>query len=193
MIAARITACTLLLLTGIATSLSAQKVKVGYDKSVDFSNYKTYSWAEPTTPVSRPLLYTMVVGSIDSELEKRGLQRVDKDGDLIVASGGGIEFGTNAAAPTPILPSYAQPPLAPDSTMWTGDTFVVNRTSIYVPQGTLQLQFVDRSANKIVWNGMVFQKLDMEKKSESLKLVTKAIVKLLEKFPPKTATVNQMR
>ena len=187
MTTARTGVYTLLLLTGFATGLFAQKVKIGYDKSADFSKYKTYSWADQTMPTTRPLLYTMVVGSIDTELEKRGLQRVDKDGDLILASRGGIEFGTNAAAATPILPTYSQPPYALDSTMWTGDTFAVNRTSIYVPDGTLQLQFVDRVANKIVWNGLVCQKLDMEKKSKSLELVNKAIAKLLRVFPPKNS------
>jgi Domain of unknown function (DUF4136) len=185
MTAARTAVYTVLFLAGLATGVSAQKVKVGYDKSVDFSKYKTYSWAERTMPTNYPLLYTAVVASIDSELLSRGLQRVDKDGDLILASGGGIAFGTNAGTATPILPSYSQPPIAPDSTMWTGDMFVVNRTSIYVPAGTLQVQFVDRIENRIVWNGMVFQKLDVEKKSKSLDLVNKAIVKLLQMFPPK--------
>ena len=30
-----------------------QKVKVGYDKSVEFTRFKSYTWAEPSMPVTR--------------------------------------------------------------------------------------------------------------------------------------------
>ncbi len=55
----------------------------------------------------------------------------------------------------------------------------------YVPEGTLVVNLVDRNANKVVWTGTVKQKLDMENKTKSLKLIDKAIVKLLKEFPPK--------
>ena len=40
----------------------AQKVKVGYNKSVDFSKYKTYTLKMPPPPNARPLLYASVIG-----------------------------------------------------------------------------------------------------------------------------------
>jgi hypothetical protein len=92
-----------LFLSAFATTAFAQKVNVGYDKSVDFSRYKTYTWAEPAMPPTRPMLYSTVVGSVDEELKTRGLQRVEKDGDLILTLAGGVEFGISGAAGTPIL------------------------------------------------------------------------------------------
>ena len=65
---------------GFAATLAAQKVKVGYDKGVDFSKFKTYTRLEPSTPPTRPVLYKFGVNSIDSELSAKGLQRVDKWG-----------------------------------------------------------------------------------------------------------------
>jgi len=47
------------------------------------------------------------------------------------------------------------------------------------------LNLIDRNANKVVWTGTVKQKLDMENKKKSLKLIDKAIVKLLKDFPPR--------
>ena len=70
----------------------AQKVKVGYDKSVDFSKYKSYTWQEPGTE-SRPFLYATVAGSIRSELEAKGLARMEKDGDLTVIAIGAVGYG----------------------------------------------------------------------------------------------------
>jgi hypothetical protein len=177
-----------LLLFAVATTAFAQKVKVGYDKSVDFRRYKTYTWAEPAMPPTRPMLYATVVGSVEEELKNRGLQRADKNGDLILIPAGGIEFGISSAAGTPMLPTYGGAPASIDATMWTGAGGTANLTSSYVPQGTLQLQFVDRSTNKVIWNGTVSEKLDVEKKKESLDRIYKAIAKLIKQFPPKAAS-----
>lgn len=162
----------------------AQKVKVGYDKATDFGKFKSYTWAEPEMPPTRPLLYASIVGSIDSELEAKGLVRTENNGDLILIPAGGMDFGINVAAAAPIIPTRGGPPAAIDGTMWTGSNGFSNLMAPYVPQGTLVLTFVDRGANKVVWAGTVTEKLDIEKKDKSLQLIDKAIVKLLKQFPP---------
>jgi hypothetical protein len=53
--------------TVLSHCVFAQKVKVGYDKSVDFSRFNTYTWVEPATPPQRPLLYSTVVSAVDYE------------------------------------------------------------------------------------------------------------------------------
>ena len=162
----------------------AQKVKIGYDKSVDFSKYKTYTLAAPAMPPTRPLLYATVVDSIDGELSSKGLQKVEKDGDLTLIPAGGIEYGNNIAAGSPIIGTFSSPPPAMNATMWTGAEGPSALQGPMVPQGTLVLEFVDREASKVIWTGSVSQKLDIEKKNKSLELVGKAVVKLLKKFPP---------
>jgi len=179
--------CKCVVVTTLATTALAQKVKVGYDKSVDFSRYKTYTWAQPEKPPTRPFLYATVVGSIQSTLSSKGLQRVDKNGDLTLIGACGVEYGNNVAAGTPIISAYMGSPPAINATMWTGTEGGSALMAPYVPQGTLILEFVDRSANQVVWTGSVAQKLDVEKKEKSLQLVDKAIMKLLKEFPPKTS------
>jgi Domain of unknown function (DUF4136) len=176
-----------LLITALAmTTASAQKVQVGYDKSVDFSRYKSYTVAEPGVQPTRPLLYASILGSVDHELKGKGLARTERDGDLIVVPEGGSEFGLNQAAGTPISPTYSGAPPALNATMWTGATGYAPSVGAYVPEGSLRLDFVDRSANRVVWSGTVKVKLDVEKKSKSLELIDKAVVKLLKDFPPPT-------
>lgn len=172
-----------LILALIPSTVFAQKVSVGYDKSADFVKYKTYTWAQPTKPPVRPLLYLNIEGAIDYELKAKGLTRAENNGDLIVVPGGGVEFGLNYAVGAPVMPSYSGPP-AIDSTMWTGAASFSNLMAPYVPEGTLMINLVDRDANKVVWSGTVKQKLEMENKKKSLKLIDKAIVKLLKDFPP---------
>ncbi len=174
--------CWLILALPVASAF-AQKVSVGFDKSADFSKYKTYTWAQPTKPPTRPLLYATIEGTIDYELKAKGLARTESNGDLILVPSGGMEFGLNYAVAAPIMPTYSGPPTF-DATMWTGTVGYSNLMAPYVPEGTLMINLVDRNANKVIWAGTVTQKLEMENKSKSLKLVDKAIVKLLKDFPP---------
>ena len=162
----------------------AQKVKVGYDKSADFSKFTTYAWTEPAMPPSRPVLFEAVVARVDVELEAKGLTKVPKDGDLTLTPSGAIDFGFAGVAGTPILPTYSGPPPSVNGGMWTGATGP-SSGGTYVPEGTLVLTFVDRANNKMVWSGSVKQKLDIEQKNKSLELVDKAIIKLLKEFPGK--------
>lgn len=169
----------------LAQNVYSQKVKVGYDKGVDFSKFTSYSWADPATPPARPLLYANIVGSIDEKLNARGLNRVNGNGDLVVIPSGGIGFGMNVAAGTPIMPTSSGPPPAMNATMWTGAGGPSNLMAPYVGEGTLMLTFVNRATNTVIWSGTVTEKLDMEKKNKSLERIEKSIVKLLKEFPPK--------
>ena len=66
-----------------------------------------------------------------------------------------------------------------------GDTAAPILNAPLLAQGSLILQFVDRSQGKMVWRGTVMQKLDPEQKDKALVLAEKAVDKLLKDFPPK--------
>src|SRR5206468_11608866 len=112
--------CIALLVAALVIPAPAQKVKVGYDKSVDFSKYRTYTLAEPATPPACPMLYATVVTSIDAEMNSKGFQRVEKNGDLTLQLAGGVDFGISVSGGTPITSSNNGPPPAINATMWTG-------------------------------------------------------------------------
>lgn len=176
--------CTYFLLGVFSTSAFAQKVKVGYDKSVDFSKFYSYSWAEPDTVPGSPTLYQTVVARVDQQLQSKGLKRTGKDqADLILTPAGGVDFGFAHAASTPIMPTYSGPPAAYNASMWTGAG--PSSAGTWVTEGTLVLTFVDRINNKTIWSGSVKQKLDVDNKTKSLELADKAVIKLLKQFPGK--------
>jgi hypothetical protein len=172
----------ILLVGALAEPAIAQKIKVGYDKSADFSRYRSYTWLEPSSQPARPILYSMIVGSIDHELKSKGLERIDGDSDLLLVSEGGIEVGLSSSMGSPVPPTFNGPPPAIDATMWTGSS--AGSSGTYVPKGSLALNFVDRSTNKVVWSGSVKVGLDIERKKRSLEKVDAAIAKLLKSFPP---------
>lgn len=161
----------------------AQKVKVGYDKSADFSKYKSYTWDEPGAQ-SRPFLYMTVSGSIRTELESKGLARMEKDGDLTVIAKGDLGYDFSGAGSTADSCQNCQKPLA-DPMEWTGKTAPPGSSGAPLPQGTLELELVDRASNKVVWAGTVTQKFNPDKRQQALERANKAIKKLLIEFPPK--------
>lgn len=174
-----------LMIAVLSSNLWSQKVRTGYDKGVDFRIYKTYTWSAPETPVTRPLLYAGIIEWVDMELKAKGFTRVDQGGDLALIPAGGMEFAVNMAASTPILPTYSGPPPSIDATRWTGAAGgAYTAAGPYVPEGIFALTFVDRASHKIVWNGTVREKLDVENKQKSLDRVHKAVLKLVKKFPP---------
>lgn len=162
----------------------AQKVKVGYNKSVDFSKYKSYSWQEPGMTETRPMLYATVVWSLRSELEAKGLVRKETGGDLTVFAHGSLDYGLKSVSGfASDSCTNCQAPLV-DPMDWAG-TPPAGGGGMGLPKGTLEVDLVDRTTNKVVWSGTVVQKLDPDKKQQSLDLVSSAITKLLMEFPPK--------
>src|SRR5437660_12047068 len=79
----------------------AQKIETGYDKSADFSQYKTYAWIPRATPATNPILATIIDHDIDYELNEKGLRKVEGNADLLVQSygGAGEVVGGYAAEP----------------------------------------------------------------------------------------------
>jgi Domain of unknown function (DUF4136) len=166
------------------TSVFAQKVKVGYDKSVDFSKFATYSWLEPTAKPARPLLYASMVSYVDYEMDLKGLTRKGSDGDLILIPTGGVEFGLNGMAGTPFLTTYSGLVPTINATMWT-EAAGASNVATWVSQGELVLTFVERSTNTEIWSGAVQEKLDSANQTKSLDLLYRAVEKLFKQFPPK--------
>jgi Domain of unknown function (DUF4136) len=163
----------------------AQKVKVGYDKSADFSKYRSYSMHEPVRTPSRPILYASVEGTIKKELDGKALTSMERDGDLIVIPNGGIGYGLSSeAGATADSSSKGQAP-AVDVQLWAGFKPPPGSSGKPKAEGTLELDFVDRATNKVVWSGTVVQKLDPDKKEKSMDKIVKAIEKLLAEYPPK--------
>ncbi|HEV8492757.1 MAG TPA: hypothetical protein VGR76_10825, partial [Candidatus Angelobacter sp.] len=52
----------------LGVSAWAQKVQIGYDKSANFSQYKTYGWIPRATPATNPVLAAIIDHDVDYEL-----------------------------------------------------------------------------------------------------------------------------
>lgn len=176
----------LLVIVAWPVLVCGQKVKVGYDKGVDFARFKTYAWGQ-LYPARLPMLRLNIIGVIDEQLKAKGLVEVGKDADVIVTYSGDMAGETNQGVSAPAYPGYAGPPPAIDSTMWTGPTGSAGGggMSPTYPKGSLIVELMDPRAGKIAWRAVGQVTLDMEKKSKSVERINDMIVKMFAQYPPR--------
>jgi len=171
--------CLLLLVSVLGAQ--GQKVKVDYNKSVDFSKFKTYSWNMPKNP-ARPFLAMDIKGAVDDEFKARGITKVDSGGDLTVMAYGSLDEGMNVSYDVDI---YAMPGLDGNMNWANGSPRPGNSTSVYIDKGTLVIDLVDRTAKALVWRGTAHANLDPQEQEKSMSTIEKSIVKMFKEYPEK--------
>ena len=67
-----------------ATASFAQQVKTDYDRSADFSRYKTYSWEKVQT--QDPLWVDRIKEAVNAALAAKGLTPVESGGDIAIVA-----------------------------------------------------------------------------------------------------------
>ena len=172
----------LLASTLLTTVAHAQKTSAGYDKTVNFSNYKTFMFSS-TNGAKNPFVNEMIITALVRELTARGLTRVEANPDLrvnyIAATGFNIQaasvpFGYN------VNPAYSG--LVPSAGTATWD----------VTTGTLLIDLFDNKTDRIIFRGTakdVLQRApsaDPEADAKTVsKPVNKGIAKIFKKYPVK--------
>jgi hypothetical protein len=131
-----------LVLSLLNFSLSAQDIKVEYDKKHDFTQYKTFALGEGeiVTPkdqrvVKDATMHKWVETAIVEELTEKGLQKVDSLGDLVVSYAIGSLPRTDMEQVGPL----GQTPGA-NSQTWSRD---YNQSSLIIDLNNRQ--------NRLVW------------------------------------------
>jgi hypothetical protein len=176
-------ACALVVLV-CPVLVSGQKVKVDYDKSIEFTTFKTFTWGQ-LGPARMPILRLNIIGAVNEQLAAKGLVEVEKDADLMVTYAGDMVGESNQGVSAPSYPGYAGPSPAIDSTMWTGSAGSGGGgMSPTYPKGTLIVELMDPHAGKIAWRAVGQVKLDIEKKNESVTRINKMIAKMFVQYPP---------
>jgi hypothetical protein len=141
----------------LCATASAEKIRVHYDKSVDFAKYKTYGWA-PVGAVAHPMLALDIVGAVDQEMAARGLTKVPSNPDLLVQIYGAVDTEVSMTSNNPIYNATGGiPPFDPsmtspgDSLYWDG---YYGNSTVVVHPGQLIIDIIDAKARKLIWRGM---------------------------------------
>ena len=159
-----------------ATAVIAQQVKTDYDRTTDFSQYKTYSWEKVQTQDA--LWVDRIKSAVNAELTAKGFTEVASGGDVSVVAvemtktqrtldtfynglGGGWRFGGGFG----------------DATT-TVDTYKV---------GTLVVDLFDAGSKKLIWRGSASDTLS-DKSDKNIKNLDKGVQEMFNHFPPKAAS-----
>jgi Domain of unknown function (DUF4136) len=141
----------------LCVSARAEKIRVHYDKSIDFTKFKTYGWA-PIGAVAHPMLALDIVGAVEGELNARGLKKVPSNPDLIVQIYGSVDTEVSMTSNNPIYNATGGiPPFDPSMTSpgnslyWDG---YYGNSTVVVHPGQLVVDLIDVKAKKLVWRGM---------------------------------------
>lgn len=163
-----------------ATASLGQQVKTDYDRSVDFNQYKTYSWERVQT--QNTLWVDRIKAAVDSALAAKGWTQVTSGGNVAIVAmemtkdhqtlntyydnfgggwgwrwGGGFGNGFGGATTTE-------------------DTYKV---------GTLVVDLFDPNTKKLIWRGSSSEALS-DKSGKNIKDLDKSVKKMFDHFPPGT-------
>jgi hypothetical protein len=173
----------LLLMVGMA---AAQDVRFNYDKTADFTKYKTYKWVEIGSSDKDPLVDPQIRGAIEAEITKKGFTKTESDtADLYVGYQVAIttekqinSYSTDYGYGPGWGGRYYRGGYG-GSTMSSSTT-----TTLYI--GTLQIDLYDPSVKKTVFRTIGTKTIDTKAKPDKReKKLAKAVAKMLKDYPPK--------
>ena len=169
-----------ILMTALAAALvgaacSTLETSTDYDKGVDFSQYRTFSYKD-TGDIKDDIWARRLENVLSDTLSARGLKRVESGGDVwLVAhprlskqtqintynSGWGYGYG------------------------WHGGMGMSTSTVSEIPVGTLVVDLVDGKKKEMVWRGIAKDTLNPQAAPEEREKKLRAVAaKLFEGYPP---------
>jgi hypothetical protein len=169
-----------------ATTVLAQDVRYNFDKSADFTKYKTYKFVpiKGATPVN-DLVDKQIKDALEAQLSQKGLSKVDGDNaDLYIgyqtAIGQEKSFTSYDSGGWGYGPGWGRGGWygGGGGGMTTGQT-----STIYT--GQIAIDMYDSAQKDLVWRGVVSKTIDTKAKPDKQqKNLTKALTKLFKKYPP---------
>ena len=173
----------------LATSAvtQAQKVTVSFDKSINFSNYKTFAWSTGSGDAKNPIVGKLIRDGVERELNARGITKVESDPDLRFSFMAATGFNLQVQQPS-----------------WSTEKGVIMNSGVYangvmwdVVEGTLLLDAFDNKTDRMIWRGFAKDTLPRAPSHDIVadakkveKTVNKVISKMFKKFPAGAAKTS---
>jgi len=165
---------TAIVLMSMPFAARAQDVNVNHAPGVDFTRFKTYSWAVGR-PASSPQMHKLIIEAIDDELQSKGLRRTEEKGDLVVTYYASLDANINTSAVEYVKNS--------DWHKWGDHEPVYGPKMVAMPIARMTLDIIDASANKLIWRGRA-KDAYTPNQARGKRRVQKAVKKLFVRFPP---------
>ena len=165
----------LALMMAVANIAFAQKVTTDFNKSADFTPYKTFMWIkEPKT--TDPLVRQRVIDDVNAALSAKGLQLVTSNADLCIAAHAATQQERTLNT---FYDGFG------GGWRWGGGFGSATTTTSTYEVGTLVVDIFDAKTKEAIWRGTSSKTLsdNPQKNAETL---NKAVEKMFKDFPPPT-------
>jgi hypothetical protein len=156
-----------------ATTLFAQQVKTDYDRSTDFSRYKTYSWEKVQT--QDPLWVDRIKAAVNMALTAKGWTPVASGGDVSIIA---VELTETQQSLNTFYDGFGGG-LRRGGGFGNESTTTVDDYQV----GTLVVDLFDSKSKALVWRGSSSDTLS-DKSDKNIKNLDKGVEKMFDHFPP---------
>ena len=162
----------------------AQKVTGDYDKSTDFTKYKTYHFLElqdDTDKIMTDFDEKRLLDAIENEMRVRQFKKVASDGDLALSVYIVVNKKTSTSAYTNYYGGTGYR-YGRHGRGWSNGYATTSYSESDYLQGTLVLDLIDILSKDLIWQGVATGtiKSDPQKREKS---IPKTVSKLMKKFP----------
>ncbi len=156
-----------LLLAGCASVAHVEK-----DRTVDFSTYHTYSWAETKSEKNdsikakvSDLTERNIRQAVNTEMEKTGWKEVKHKPDILLSYDivieRGIKRGNNPVYSMPYSRMYFNPYTRRWNSFYYPSEFMgYNNDQRQVREGTLTISMIDAHTDKTIWQGWTTEEVN---------------------------------
>ncbi|HUN62743.1 MAG TPA: DUF4136 domain-containing protein [Candidatus Sulfotelmatobacter sp.] len=165
----------------LAAKSAAQQVKFDYDRSADFSQYKTFCWEKVQT--RDPLFVDRIKSDVGSVLTAKGLTEVPSGGDISIIA---IQMTKEQQTLNTFYDGFG------GGWGWRrfggggfGDFGDATTTTDTYKVGTLVLDLYDTKTKQLVWRGSTSDTLS-NNSNKNIQNLDKGVEKLFKQFPPDT-------
>ena len=177
-------------ITIILSSCSGIKVTADYDKSVDFTKYKTfeyYGWAQESDKILNQLDKGRIEKAFSDEFHKRDLSYVESDGDLVVTLFIVVEEKTELTAHTTDMGGryggyyggyYGYGP----GWGWGGGYSNTTVSEYNYKVGTLVCDVFDKAEEKLIWEGIGSKTISENPKNNDVS-IPKSVAAIMKQYP----------
>lgn len=162
----------------------AQKVSFDFDKSANFSTFKTFAFKEGTKS-GNPLVDERIMNAITASLGAKGLTRNDAHPDLYVVTHLTFDKQKDISAYS------TNSGYGPYGWNWGGGWGTTDVRVREILIGTLIIDLVDAGKGELVWRGMGVREVKQQNKPAKIdKNVNDAVSKILKNYPPATVSAS---
>jgi len=158
----------------LASACVADGLKTDYDRSANFSQYKTYSWQ--TVKTSDPLMVDRIKSAVNAVLAAKGWTEVPSDGDAALMA---VETTQNHQTLETFYDGFG------GGWRWRGfGGFGETTTTVETYKvGTLVVDIFDANSKKLIWRGSGSDTLS-NNSEKNIKDLDKGVTKMFNHFPP---------